>query len=74
MYQLVSVSYSLISGCSIFVPSGKNPLVDILLSRTVSGESPSKAKKAKRPRVDAPLARSRQAVKPRLESSNVVAG
>ncbi|KAG6331703.1 hypothetical protein ID866_7383 [Astraeus odoratus] len=29
-----------------FVPSGKNPLVDILLSRTVSGESPSKVKKS----------------------------
>ena len=67
------------------MPSGKNPLVDILLSRTVSGESPSKAKKAKRSRVssmspvrfkdkDASLARSRQAAKPQLESSNAVAG
>jgi len=27
---------------SAFVPSEKNPLVDILLSRTISGESPSK--------------------------------
>lgn len=27
---------------SAFVPSEKNPLIDILLSRTISGESPSK--------------------------------
>ncbi|KIJ18096.1 hypothetical protein PAXINDRAFT_179466 [Paxillus involutus ATCC 200175] len=41
-----------------FVPSNSNPLIDILLARTVTGESPSKAR-APKDRSTAPLSKSR---------------
>ncbi|KIK98275.1 hypothetical protein PAXRUDRAFT_702215 [Paxillus rubicundulus Ve08.2h10] len=42
-----------------FVPSNSNPLIGILLARTVTGESPSKARASSKDRNAAPLSKSR---------------
>ncbi|KAI6009959.1 hypothetical protein EDC04DRAFT_3146112 [Pisolithus marmoratus] len=57
-----------------FVPSGKNPLADILLARAVTGESPSKAKSlhSKTDRVTQKVSRDRRTpiLSPSRDSSN----